>query len=298
VNIHPQKLDVKFLNPGMVFDALPKLVRAVLQTQLVPVAISDSAYNDSVSYGGSPLPSSKMGAFAGYGSFVPNLDGEAKRSEAGGIFGGSMLKSTEVLYAPELFMEKKSLVPLEYFQVLDTYLVLRVSDGLWILDQHAVHERILYEKIKDAFGQNADRQVLLVSEVIALPADLFAICLEELPVLDSLGFGIEEFGANQVVIREIPSAFMSVSLTAWLIDYLEQAKEVPGSRRELTLDQKERLQMKACKAAIKAGQRMHEPEVRRLLSDLRDSPSNYTCPHGRPLFIVLDKNKLENLFLR
>ena len=73
---------------------------------------------------------------------------------------------------------------------------------------------------------------------------------------------------------------------------------MPGSSRNLTLDQKETLQMKACKAAIKAGKTLAPQEVKRLIEDLIESPSNFTCPHGRPLFVLFDKNKLERLFLR
>ena len=79
---------------------------------------------------------------------------------------------------------------------------------------------------------------------------------------------------------------------------MEQLKAFPGSQRNLSLDQKAMLERKACRAAIKAGQKLHEKEVRQLLIDFIKSPQNYTCPHGRPLYILLDQHRLETMFLR
>ena len=113
-----------------------------------------------------------------------------------------------------------------------------------------------------------------------------------------LNFLIEQFGSDQLIVREIPNIFQKSSINSLVISILNQLKEFPGSTRNLTLDQKETLQRQACRAAIKAGQTLYPEEINQLLHDFIKSPQNYTCPHGRPLFIFYDKSKLESLFLR
>ena len=186
----------------------------------------------------------------------------------------------------------------EFFQLFKTYIVIKSTNGLYIVDQHAVHERILYEKIKDDFEQQSERQVLLMGEIIDLTADLFPIFEHNKQTFEKLNFVIENFGGNQISIREVPVAFSGASIKELVLDILEQFKQMPHSNRNLTLDQKETLQRKACKAAIKAGQTLSELEVKKLIQDFINSPQNFTCPHGRPLFLQYDKDRLEHLFLR
>jgi len=113
-----------------------------------------------------------------------------------------------------------------------------------------------------------------------------------------LNFVIESFGSDQLIVREIPNVFQKSSVATLVISILNQLRDFPGSTRDLTLDQKETLQRQACRAAIKAGQTLYPEEIRSLLYDFIKSPQNYTCPHGRPLYIFYDKPKLESLFLR
>ena len=277
VNIHPQKQDIKFINPGFLFDALPKAIKISLQSashhiNYLKEVSTDKAYANTLSQS-TPFSISQPQMSTSYTdkSLAPSFD---------------------------LFKPNESSQPLEYLQILDTYLVVKTSNGLALLDQHAVHERILYERIKDDFGTQGSRQTLLISEVIDLDPSLFVIFEQHTDVLLHLNFDCEAFGQNQIVVREVPAAFTDTNVTELLLSILEQLKTVPLSTHNLTLDQKEILQMKACKAAIKAGKKMFPEEVNQLIQDFISSPSNYTCPHGRPLCIEYDKNKLERLFLR
>ena len=113
-----------------------------------------------------------------------------------------------------------------------------------------------------------------------------------------MNFVCEAFGPDQLAIREIPVAFQKASMQTLIPGILEHLQSYPESVCNLTLDQKEVLQRQACRGAIKAGQVLSEPEVRHLVQDFLDSPQNYTCPHGRPLFSHFDSHKLETLFLR
>lgn len=294
VNIHPQKLDIKFVNPGFLYDALPKAVKFSLQSNSIPLpSVSAPSSNPFEPYinsepGTTPTPFSDNAFSGNYNQQFASYNADSVPSPTPPLDALTTLFSAGSNEKPVF----------DYFQLFNTYIVVKTPEGLYVLDQHAVHERILYEKIKDTFGQSTERQALLLSEIVDLPADLFAIFQEQEEYFKDLNFVVEEFGTNKLVVRELPVAFAESNTKDLVIDILEQLKDYPGSSRDLSLDQKETLQMRACKAAIKAGKTMYPEEVERLVEDLVKCPSNYTCPHGRPLCIFFDKNKLESLFLR
>ncbi len=274
VNIHPQKMDVRFVQSGMMYDAMAKALRAVIgQVNYQPY--SPSTYLSSEGY--SP-------SFA-YPSFTHSTPSLSESSSAMGLYDMSELRTLESQH-------------IEFFQFLETYIILKASHLIYILDQHAVHERILYEQFKAQASVQIATQPLLISEVIALSPPLMSVFLESQGDLQRLGVDVEVFGEDQVVIRAIPTLMEGTSLSDWLLTYLASIGESETSEYSIVADQKERLQMKACKAAIKAGKRMPDLEVKQLLQDLVKSPSNFTCPHGRPLFITFGKSELERLFLR
>ena len=295
VNIHPQKLDIKFVNPGFLYDALPKAIKFSLQSNNTPLPTVAPAWNPfethmspEGTHPSSPSPSSDMAFSGNYNQQFAAYNADTEQQQT------PPMDALRTLFSAG--SDEKPVF--DYFQLFNTYIVIKTPEGLYVLDQHAVHERILYEKIKDTFGQNTERQALLLSEIVDLSPDLFVIFQEHTEYFKDLNFVIEEFGTNKLVVRELPVAFAESNTKDLVIDILEQLKDYPGSSRDLTLDQKETLQMRACKAAIKAGKTMYPEEVERLVEDLVKSPSNYTCPHGRPLCIFFDKNKMESLFLR
>lgn len=289
VNIHPQKLDIKFVNPGFLYDALPKAVSFSLQSNNTPLPTPQEnpfqqhtiSPSPGVTIQDTPLSGNYNQQFASYNAETdtPNIPSP---------------ESISTLFSPT----ETDKPIFDYFQLFNTYIVIKTPEGLYILDQHAVHERILYEKIKDTFGQSTERQALLLSEIVDVSPDLFTLFQDHVEYFSDLNFVIEEFGQNKLVVRELPIAFAESNTKDLVLDILEQLKEYPSSSRNLTLDQKEMLQMRACKAAIKAGKTMYPEEVQRLVEDLVKCPSNYTCPHGRPLCIFFDKSKMESLFLR
>ena len=124
---------------------------------------------------------------------------------------------------------------------------------------------------------------------------LFESCKLE---IESLHFKIEPFGTDTVVVREIPVIFDKINISDWLLKFLSDYTENEFSIDSVKETLKPILEMKACKAAIKAGQTLSEGEVKSLIYEMLKSPNNYTCPHGRPLVIHFDKNKLETLFSR
>ncbi len=293
VNIHPQKQDVKFVNPGFIFDALPKAISLALH--------ASSAHTDSIPSIAQPTSASSYPTHAFTASPSATVS-EQSASQPIAYQNGTppitkkVMEQSLDLFAPHQTPSSSS--SLEFLQLLDTYIVLKTPDGAYIIDQHAVHERVLYEKIKSDFGKDGARQVLLLSDVISIPLTLMPIFESHHDYLKSLNFIIEPFGPDQLIVREVPVAFQHTTLQDLIQSILSQLQAFPGSTRDLTLDQKETLQRQACRAAIKAGQTLAEVEIIQLLKDFISSPQNYTCPHGRPLFIHFDQHKLETLFLR
>ncbi len=311
VNIHPQKHDIKFINPGFIFDCIPKAITLSLQSSTQHIQPIHPIINHMPESSSTVQESSNNVVLSPYK--IENKASSSYTSEDTNQYSALLKKQTSPdhfssqnisanytekalgLFKPH---ETNAKTQLEFLQLLNTYIILKTPTGAYIIDQHAVHERILYEKIKDQYGTQQARQVLLVSEIVSVSLDLMEIFESEKKYFENLNFILEKFGQDQVVVREIPIHFQKASIGDLILSILLQLKEFPGSTRSLTLDQKEVLQRQACRAAIKAGQTLFPEEVEQLLRDFLKCPQNYTCPHGRPLFIFYDQSKFETLFLR
>ena len=292
VNIHPQKHEIKFLHPGFLFDALPKAIRLALHA------------HPSVSHTTNPSLQNAFQHTAQYTTPIPsapipeNATDILYQDTYHPISPTSSFSSLEETPLP--LPTPTNNAPINYIQVFNTYIALTGPDGaLWILDQHAVHERILYEQFKQNYEQETPTyQALLVPEIIELSPSDYQQFEEHQSLFKDLGFIIDPYGPQQIAIREIPLPFIKCNVNQLVVDLLNQVKDIPESSTDLTLEMKETLQMRACKAAIKAGKHMAPEEVEALLKDLIRCPSNYTCPHGRPLVIKFDQKKLESIFKR
>lgn len=294
VNIHPKKSEVKFLHPEMLFSVLPKLfsrafggVHADLMElkQDSPAQAPNWAPQFPNTLSATPSPwESKPNATENWAPEPYTLPRHLDED------------------APSLFSmgerHRLDVANLEYLQLYDTYIVLNAKNTLWLLDQHAVHERILYENFK-AYEQEDQipTQPLLVPTVLDVTPDLMAVYDAISDQLPALGMDISEFGPNQLVVREIPSHLLKSKISNWLVNLLESCRDFEGEGASLP-NRKDTLQMRACKAAIKAGMPLEREETHSLLEQFLNAPSNFTCPHGRPLFISFNKEEIERLFLR
>ena len=183
-------------------------------------------------------------------------------------------------------------------QIHDCYLVVETGDGMTVIDQHALHERIMYEHLRNRVLEGAvESQKLLVPETIDLSARETSLLLEQQELLQQLGFGIEEFGGNTVLLTSYPVLLSRADLVQVVRDMAEQFDR-PGqtpTRRD-TLD--ELLHMMSCKAAIKAGQRLSNEEMESLLAQRHLIDDAHHCPHGRPTALVLSRAELDRQFGR
>jgi DNA mismatch repair protein MutL len=183
-------------------------------------------------------------------------------------------------------------------QVHDSYLIVETGDGMMVIDQHALHERILYEELKNrvAKGQ-VESQRLLVPEPVDLPAAEAGVLIEQTEMLEQLGLTIEPFGGDTVLVRSVPAMLPHVVPDRLVKDLAEhlRTRPLPPTRDGLLA---ELMHMVACKAAVKAGQPLTPPEITALLERRHLVANSHHCPHGRPTALVFTKADLEKQFGR
>jgi DNA mismatch repair protein MutL len=182
-------------------------------------------------------------------------------------------------------------------QIGSTYIVAEGPDGLYLIDQHAAHERVLFEKLMAQHDKKSiPSQALLAPEVVTLPPQSAKALTVQLPFLNRFGFEVEEFGTNTFQVRAMPVLFAggdpSSALRALVEDFEED--EAP-----LQAEVEAKLAARVCKRlAVKGGQTLTTEEQRVLLNDLEACASPRTCPHGRPTMIHLSVDTLERQFGR
>ena len=313
VNIHPQKMDVKFVSSGFLYDCIPKIIRVTLQKASASHAQKLETIS-TIDTGDKAVASPAPFSISHAAKPLENVLSDFSVSESVGLdpsFGGASvvhpggyrpsserpnepLKQFQTLYSDT----GASSGDISFLQVFDTYLVFKTADGLYMLDQHAVHERILYEEFQDGAEDIKDRQVLLVPDIVSVDVSLMGVYEAYKEDFMSFNFIIDVFGEDQLAIREVPVILAQANASILIVDLLEDLKEYGAKPADLRVELKPWLQMRACKAAIKAGKKMSQLELKQLLKDFVECPSNFTCPHGRPLYIHYTKKQLESLFLR
>lgn len=183
-------------------------------------------------------------------------------------------------------------------QVHDLYLICPSREGLMVFDQHAVHERILYEKFKKSFLENRKKVVQLEkSLIIDLSNSEALILLENINLFKEIGFGIEEFGNNTFKLESVPELFKDWDFKEIIKEILEDLLEF-GTTNLIDSKTNKMLQYLACRSAIKAGDKLEFSKAQELLKELEDLDLGYTCPHGRPVKIDIPLSQFDKLFKR
>ena len=187
---------------------------------------------------------------------------------------------------------------LKAIQVHDSYLIAETGDGMMVIDQHALHERILYEELRIRVAQGrVESQRLLVPEPVDMTAAEAAALVEQSELLGQLGLEVEPFGGDTVLVRSIPAMLPHVVPERLVRDLAEhfRTQPLPPTRDGMLA---ELLHMVACKAAVKAGQPLSAPEIDALLERRHLVADSHHCPHGRPTALIFTKADLEKQFGR
>ena len=277
VNVHPSKAEVRFRDSDQVFSALQRAIRRGLL-----------AY--------SPVPELRPA----------NLWGrQANHDESGTVFGPAGFAGAwgDASAAPQA-AQPQSYLPLERLpllrligQVAATYLIAEGPDGLYLIDQHAAHERVLFDQLMAQYHAAAvPTQALVQPVAVEFPAEKALTLSQQLPGLRKLGFEVEDFGPNAFLVRSVPAVFAAGDPKAVLQALVEDFEE---DEEPLVAEIEAKIAGRVCKRlAVKAGKILSESEQKALLLNLEASQSPRTCPHGRPTMIHLSAALLERQFGR
>lgn len=295
VNVHPAKAEVRFREPGV--------ARGLIVTALRH-ALAEAGHRASTTVAGATL-----GAFRpeATGARVYQMDRpsqatlRAREWQAPGLadpaerFAPASARVEEVIDdTPEI-----AALPLgaARAQVHENYILAQTEDGLVIVDQHAAHERLVYEKLKRQMAENGvAAQALLIPEIVTLGADADRL-LDMAPELARFGLGIEAFGPGTVAVRETPAILGTVNAEAMLRDILDELDEL-GDSRTLQARIEAILSRVACHGSIRSGRRMQADEMNALLREMEATPHSGQCNHGRPTYVELKLSDIERLFGR
>ena len=179
-----------------------------------------------------------------------------------------------------------------------TYIIIEINDEMYIIDQHAAHERIMYEKIKKNYYSNGEKesQMLLLPDVITLTHKEMDIARDNMEIFEKAGFELEEFGENTIKLNGVPTVCYDLDTKELFLETLDEINTVARTAKQ---EIEERfIETVACKAAVKAKMSLNVQEVESLMDELLRLPNPFTCPHGRPTAIKMDLKDIEKKFAR
>jgi len=293
VNVHPAKAEVRFRDAG--------LVRGLIVSALKH-ALHEAGHRASTTVAGDALAA--LRPHAGYAE--PGFRPSGYRSSSAAYDPSRDFQSPLFSHvAPSARVESEPETPATTSplgaaraQVHETYIVAQTEDGIVIVDQHAAHERLTYERMKHAMEQGGiARQPLLVPEVVDLnPAEVDRIA-SRASELAEFGLVVEPFGPDAVVVREVPAMLGQMDLKGLMRDLADDIAETGNA-----LSLKERLEevagTLACHTSVRAGRRLTADEMNALLREMESTPHSGQCNHGRPTYVELKLSDIEKLFGR
>lgn len=295
-NVSPTKSEVRFRNEGQAFDVVRQAIRSALLSHGMIPSVEEVA----------AASSALAGAYGVVESLAPVWDARARDAAVAAqapLFqpgSGPGLEPPSLDRAPSSAAELLSGLRV-LGQAMRTFIVAENERGLIVVDQHVAHERILYERLRDAqIGGPIERQALVCPEPLELDARSAAVLATALADLAHVGFEVEHFGGTTFLVRSVPAALGGRDPLRPLRDLADELA-AGGGRGCLGAggDLRESVwAMCACKMAVKAGDPLGLAEMEKLLSDLAGTENPYLCPHGRPITIVLPRDDLLRRFKR
>ena len=316
VNVHPAKAEVRFRDPGLARGLVVSGLRHALaeaghrasstvagatlgamRPEAAEAAEAPPSYPRLYQMDLASRPSAGARALA-YGAQAPG----AAMPGLGEAGAGFAAPSARIEVAGETATEEAPLSerPLgaARAQLHENYIIAQTGDGIVIVDQHAAHERLVYERLKRQMAENGvPSQALLIPEIVTLRAGEAALLLERAGDLARLGLVIEPFGGEAVAVRETPAALGLVDAAALLADILDELND-QGESASLGARLDAVLSRMACHGSVRSGRLMRAEEMNALLREMEATPHSGQCNHGRPTYVELKLADIEKLFGR
>ncbi len=300
VNVHPAKSDVRFRDPGLARGLVVSGVRH---------ALAEAGHRSAHGLAAGQLGAGPSAAPArpAYQSDRPSAGAQAAsyqlQAPAGGLAeGGAPWAGPDTVSArcPEPAAPSDTNAPLgaARAQLHETYIVAQSARGIVLVDQHAAHERLVYERLKrQRDAQGVASQALLIPEIVALSADGAAALLDLAPQLAALGLVIEPFGGTSVAVRATPALLGTIDAAALVRDIVDELAD-QGHAQALDARIDAVLSRMSCHGSVRAGRAMHPDEMNALLREMEATPRSGQCNHGRPTHVELTLDEVEKLFGR
>lgn len=310
VNVHPSKMEIRFRNQDEIYSFIYKsLADALVEKELIPeVEIPEIKIPEI------KMQEIRMQEIKKSDVNTPEIDKykthlepfETKRIEESKKIEEKLFKEAIPVYETKqinLFEDKllsKEALPMHKMigQLFETYWLIEYNNSLYIIDQHAAHEKVLYERtMKSLKDKQVTSQKIVPPIILSLTLKEENLLKEHLELFTEIGYEIEHFGGNEYAVRAVPDNLFSVSKKELLMNMLDTlAEETSGiSKNDLII---EKIASMSCKAAVKGNMSMSYREANELIKELLTLDNPYNCPHGRPTIISMTKYELEKKFKR
>lgn len=314
VNVHPTKMEIKFLNGELLYERLVKEITQVLShKELIPEALEKREFkqpqviakNDIIP---EPFEQSRMKEHLETQKPEKNSKNlepvlkeetiyqshqEAAVEKAAEYDQPEQLKLFEHQFLSEENVKKHRIIG----QLFQTYWLVEYEDKLYVIDQHAAHEKVKYERLmKQLQNREVTSQYLAPPLVVTLSAAEEGLITNYMDSFRSLGFEIEHFGGNEYTLRQVPTELYGLSEKQYFIEFLDELfKERLSNVPEII---QQRIATMACKSAVKGNNRLSYAEADELIKELLSLDNPYNCPHGRPTIVSYSKYEIEKSFKR
>lgn len=304
INIHPTKEEIKFANQDKINNIIKKITyNKINKIVTIPNIETTRIEDEQIVFLDSPNLKTDIKILDDSKEYknddeinVPNIVYEKIIDESNtsyNVYKNSTNSTDEHLKISDVIND------VNYVGILfNTYIILenRKLNEFYIIDQHAAHERIMYEKFMEEYmNEMVVIQRLFTPYIIELSGSEMDIVINNIELFKKLGFEIEEFGINTIMIRGVPLVFGKPSLKELFLNILDNIRDDLSSNYDINIDKIAKL---ACSQAIKGGDIISQVEVKELLNQLQKAQNPYTCPHGRPVIIKMTKRELEKEFKR
>ena len=291
VNVHPAKSEVRFREPAMVRGLIVSGLRH---------ALAEAGHRASTT-----VSSAALGAFTPEPTGQPRVYQMDRPRNAPGYSG---LAETATMFEPQPSARVEEDAPqveaqhrplgAARAQLHENYILSQTEDGLVIVDAHAAHERLLYEKLKAQMANTGvGAQALLIPEVISLSEGDMALLMEQNATLSQMGLSIEPFGQGAVAVQSVPALLGHVDVQRLVLDIVDELSD-GGTQQSLQTQLDAILSRVACHGSVRTGRRMQADEMNALLREMEATPHSGQCNHGRPTYVSLAMSDIEKLFGR
>jgi len=304
VNVHPQKTEIKYHQDWFVYQFIRRTVAGVLEKNLTVVP----TFNHNQRFPGNTLFSSepgiqqqeiKISPLSGSAGYAPS-DPVSSIPEPEPLPDGHPLKERIDLFSSNISRDRQITNTdniISIWQAHNKYIFAQIASGIIVIDQHAAHERILFEKALTTFQNESARasQQLLFPVSLTVSPDDYSYFADLLHEFEQLGFSLREFGRNTLLIEAVPADLRHIGEGRIVLEILDffKTRQTVKNRKQYNM-----AASYACKAAIKSGDLLQPREMQQLIDELFQTQTPYACPHGRPTIIHLTLDELDKRFHR